>query len=59
VSRRGLSSYLLFAIVFLALTDPSAVFPREDTAYIVFKKVGVSRHHADVYTVKKVNASLT
>ncbi|TFG93846.1 MAG: LysM domain-containing protein [Syntrophobacterales bacterium] len=53
VSRRGFSSYFLFAILFLALADPSVVFPREDTAYIVFKKVGVSRRHAEPYTVKK------
>lgn len=53
MSRRGFSSYFLFAILFLALADPSVAFPREDTAYIVFKKVGVSRHHAEPYTVKK------
>jgi len=53
MSRRGLLSYLLAAIAFLALADPSIVFPREDTAYISFKRVGVSRHHADPYIVKK------
>jgi len=53
VSRRGLSCYLLAAIVFLALADPSVVFPREERVYIEFKRVGVSRQHADVYIVKK------
>ncbi|MBW2675723.1 MAG: LysM peptidoglycan-binding domain-containing protein [Deltaproteobacteria bacterium] len=53
MSRWGLSSYLLAAIVFLVLVDPPVGFSTENTAYISFKRVGVSRHHADPYTVKK------
>jgi len=53
VSRWGLSSYLLAVIALLVLVDPPAAFSREDTAYISFKRVGVSRHHADPYIVKK------
>jgi len=53
VNRWGLSRYLLAGIVFLVLIDPPVAFPREDTAYIVFKRMGVSRDHADVYVVKK------
>ena len=53
MSRWNLSSYLLVVIVLLVLVDPPAAFSREDTAYISFKRVGVSRHYADPYIVKK------
>ena len=53
MNRRGLSGYFLAAIVFLVLVDPPVAFPREETAYIAFKRVGVSRHNADPYIVKK------
>jgi len=42
------SSYFFFI-----LTYPSGAFSREDTAYISFKKVGVSRHQTDTHVVKK------
>lgn len=53
MNRLSLSRYLLAGIALLVLVDPPVAFPREDTAYIVFKRVGVSRHHADAYVVKK------
>ncbi len=53
MNRQGVWGYLPFAIVFFTLVDPSVVFPREERAYIEFKRVGISRHHTDFYTVKK------
>ncbi|MDO9515687.1 MAG: LysM peptidoglycan-binding domain-containing protein [Syntrophales bacterium] len=53
MSRWKLPSYLLVVIAALVLIDPPAAFSKEDTAYISFKRVGVSRHHADPYIVKK------
>ena len=50
---RNLQSCFLIVIFFLILIYPPAAFSREDTAYISFKRVGVSRHQADTYVVKK------
>jgi len=51
--RRNLQGCLLVVIFFLILIYPPAVFSKEDTAYISFKKVGVSRHQSNTYVVKK------
>lgn len=48
-----LSSCLLVIISFLVLANPLIVLSREDTAYISLKRVGVSKHQADAYVVKK------
>ncbi|MBW2650733.1 MAG: LysM peptidoglycan-binding domain-containing protein [Deltaproteobacteria bacterium] len=48
-----LSNCLLVIISFLVLADPMIALSREDTAYISLKRVGVSRHQADAYVVKK------
>ncbi len=53
MNRRNLQGCFLVVIFFLILTYPPAVFSREDTAYISFKRVGVSRHQTDTYVVKK------
>ncbi len=53
MNRRSLQGCFLIVIFFLILIYPPAAFSREDTAYIVFKRVGVDRHHADVYIVRK------
>ncbi len=53
MNRPGLSIYLLAAMLFLALVDPSGVFSSEDTAYIVFERAGVSKDLADPYIIKK------
>ncbi|MBN2538472.1 MAG: LysM peptidoglycan-binding domain-containing protein, partial [Deltaproteobacteria bacterium] len=49
----GLSSCLLVIILFLVLTDPQIALSKEDTAYISFKRVGVSKDQSDAYIVKK------
>ncbi|MEA1970941.1 MAG: LysM peptidoglycan-binding domain-containing protein, partial [Thermodesulfobacteriota bacterium] len=53
MNRQSLQSCFLIVIFFLILAYPSAAFSREDTAYISFKRVGVSRHQSDTYVVKK------
>jgi len=53
MNRQSLQGCFLIVIFFLILTYPSAAFSREDTAYIAFKRVGVSKHQADTYVVKK------
>ena len=53
MSRSGLSIFILAATLSIALVTPPGAYPREDTAYIVFERAGVSEHHADPYIVKK------
>ncbi|MCK4534023.1 MAG: LysM peptidoglycan-binding domain-containing protein, partial [Syntrophobacterales bacterium] len=53
MNRRNLQGCFLVVIFFLILTYPLAAFSREDTAYISFKRVGVSKHQTDTYVVKK------
>ncbi|MBW2631035.1 MAG: LysM peptidoglycan-binding domain-containing protein [Deltaproteobacteria bacterium] len=53
MNRRNLQGCFLIVMFFLILTCPQAAFSREDTAYISFKRVGVSRHQSDTYIVKK------
>lgn len=53
MSRSGLSIFLLAVILSIALVTPPGVSSKEDTAYIVFERAGVSEHHADPYIVKK------
>jgi len=53
VSRWILSIYFLGAMALFVMMTPPSAFSREDTAYISFKKTGVSRNLADPYIVKK------
>jgi len=53
VNRRGLWNYILCTLVCLALADSAVALPGDERAYIEFERVGVSRHDADLYTVRK------
>jgi len=53
MTRWGLFSCFLVIISVFVLTDPLIALSKEDTAYISLNRVGVSRHQADVYMVKK------
>ena len=53
MSRWILSTCFMGAVALVVLVTPPAAISKEDTAYISFKRAGVSRHHADPYTVKK------
>lgn len=48
-----LSSCILIIVSFFILADPLIALAKEDTAYISFKRVGVSKDKADAYVVEK------
>ena len=53
MNRRNLQGCFLIVIFSLILIYPPAAFSKEDTAYISFKRVGISKHQTDTYIVKK------
>ncbi|HOO90035.1 MAG TPA: LysM peptidoglycan-binding domain-containing protein [Syntrophales bacterium] len=53
MTKWGLSSLLLVIISSLVLTDPLIAHSKEDTAYISFQRIGVSKDQSDAYVVKK------
>ncbi len=53
MNRRSVQACFFIVIFFLVLIYAHSAFSKEDTAYISFKRVGVSRSQTDTYTVKE------
>ncbi|MCD6485945.1 MAG: LysM peptidoglycan-binding domain-containing protein [Syntrophobacterales bacterium] len=53
MNKQNLQGCFLIVIFFLILTYPLTAFSKEDTAYISFKRVGISKHQTETYVVKK------